>query len=193
LSSVSQSSFPPVVLAPVPPFPPRGPSGRFPRFIGTIEALRLPAARPTSLRFLRSVVPAPTRSGRETTGSPRFLRVPLVYMPCSTTPVGPRAGPIQHDDVAFRLCNGVGSHIFVISGLNNTACTLAVYASQPGSPLDHARLASGWWPALTGRAARSSRPAGTLREVSALNSSHPPHPGFSWRTANPSLHGSSAR
>src|SRR4030067_1133741 len=37
-------------------FPPRGPSGRFPRFIGTIGELRLLGVRPASLRFLRSAV-----------------------------------------------------------------------------------------------------------------------------------------
>ena len=42
---------------PAPPFPPRGPSGRFPRFLGTTKALRLPTAPPTSLRCLRSAVP----------------------------------------------------------------------------------------------------------------------------------------
>lgn len=42
---------------PAPPFPPRGPSGRFPRFIGTTKALRLPTAPPASLRCLRSAVP----------------------------------------------------------------------------------------------------------------------------------------
>ena len=45
---------------PAPPFPPRGPSGRFPRFIGTIKALRLPVAPPASLRCLRSAVPRST-------------------------------------------------------------------------------------------------------------------------------------
>ena len=37
-----------------------------------------------------------------------------------------------------------------LSRLSHTACTLAVYASQHGSPHDHARLASGCWPALPG-------------------------------------------
>jgi hypothetical protein len=37
-----------------------------------------------------------------------------------------------------------------ISGLHHTAPTLAVYASQGGSPRHHARLASGWWPAFAG-------------------------------------------
>ena len=36
-------------------------------------------------------------------------------------------------------------------GSNSAACVLAVYASQPGSSLDHARLASGWRPCLAGR------------------------------------------
>ena len=38
-----------------------------------------------------------------------------------------------------------------LSRLNHAACTLSVYASQPGSPPDHATLDSGWWPALTGQ------------------------------------------
>jgi len=39
----------------------------------------------------------------------------------------------------------------LISRLHRAACMLAVYASQPRSPSDHARLASGWWPTLAGR------------------------------------------
>ena len=38
-----------------------------------------------------------------------------------------------------------------LSRLYHAACTLSVYASQPGSPPDHAKLDSGWWPALTGQ------------------------------------------
>ena len=38
-----------------------------------------------------------------------------------------------------------------LSRLYHAACTLSVYASQPGSPPDHATLDSGWWPALTGQ------------------------------------------
>jgi hypothetical protein len=42
----------------MPRFPPRGPHGRlFPRFNGTTKALRLPAAHPAALRFLRLAVP----------------------------------------------------------------------------------------------------------------------------------------
>jgi hypothetical protein len=37
-------------------------------------------------------------------------------------------------------------------------CTLAVYASQPGLPLHHARLASGWRPTFPGRAASREVP-----------------------------------
>ncbi len=52
----------------------------------------------------------------------------------------------------------------LISGLNHTAYMLAVYASQPGLPHVHARLASGWWPAST---EREWLPAGLQREVSS--------------------------
>ena len=39
----------------------------------------------------------------------------------------------------------------IISGLNHTARSLAVYASQGGLPHHHARLASGWLASLSGR------------------------------------------
>ena len=52
---------------------------------------------------------------------------------------------------AFRCLENVSSHEEVISGLNHTAYTLAVYASQYRSPAYHARLASGWRPTFTGR------------------------------------------
>jgi len=45
-------------MVPVPRFPRRGPRGRsFPRFTGTIEALRHPAAHPAALRCLRLAIP----------------------------------------------------------------------------------------------------------------------------------------
>ena len=39
----------------------------------------------------------------------------------------------------------------VISGLNHTASVSAAYASSRALPHTHARLASGWWLAFTGR------------------------------------------
>jgi len=45
-------------MFPMPRFPPRGPHGRlFPRFAGTIKALRLPVVLPAALRYLRLAVP----------------------------------------------------------------------------------------------------------------------------------------
>ena len=89
---------------------------------------------------------------------------PLAEMADSETPVGPprqaiRALPYSS---ARRCClpritKRVGSHD-QFSRLNRTACTLAVYASQPRSPVHHARLASGWWPSLAGR---DSNPLGS--------------------------------
>jgi hypothetical protein len=86
----------------MPRFPPRGPHGcLFPRFVGTIKALRLPAVHPAAFRFLHLAVPrdhasfAPAiaacggdgpgvvhsvspsgTSSVETTGSPKFLGNP---------------------------------------------------------------------------------------------------------------------
>src|ERR1700730_12896529 len=48
-------------------FPPQGPSGWFPCFVGTYRALRLPAALPALLRCLRCAVP-PLRLGLRSRG-----------------------------------------------------------------------------------------------------------------------------
>ena len=66
-----------------------------------------------------------------------------------------------------------------LSKLNHVAHALAVYASQLSFPLSrsygHARLASGWWPAFTGR---GSQPRKVPNEVSASSTWLPPHPSF---------------
>ncbi len=66
-----------------------------------------------------------------------------------------------------------------LSKLNHAAHGLAVYASQLSFPLSrsygHARLASGWWPAFTGR---GSQPRKVPNEVSASSTWLPPHPSF---------------
>jgi len=111
----------------MPRFPPRGPRGRsFPRFYGTIKALRLPAALPAALRFLRLAVPrehscfacsawrsAPTPSLELVT---RYLRpgllpwrrqdlpsswgAPIPVCSCSSTPAGRRV-PDQNGTLAW--------------------------------------------------------------------------------------------
>jgi hypothetical protein len=66
-----------------------------------------------------------------------------------------------------------------LSKLHHAALILAVYASQLSFPLSrsygHARLASGWWPAFTGR---GSRPRKVPNEVLASSTWLPPHPSF---------------
>ena len=119
---------------------------------------------------------------KETSGSPKFPGYPLDLMPCSSTPTGP-AGPGHFGpaDVAFRSRYGVGSRDDkILSGLNHTAYPLAVYASQPGLPRGHARLASGRRArALPGR---DSYPHGPFVQFQrCFMSSYPPHPGFAWR------------
>ena len=75
----------------------------------------------------------------------------LTYMPRSLTPAGPGRLARQRTGVAFRLLNGVCSRIVVLSRLSHAACTLPVYASQPGSPPHHATLGSDRLPALSDR------------------------------------------
>jgi hypothetical protein len=67
-----------------------------------------------------------------------------MYVPCSQTPAGPRRSATTALRCVLRLIHGVDSCESYISRLNNTARTLAVYASQDGLLHRHARLAFGW-------------------------------------------------
>ena len=70
---------------------------------------------------------------------------PAARMPRSQTPT--RLTPSRSlDDLstAFRQTHGVGSREYADFGAHDTAYTLPVSASQPGSPQDHASLGSGW-------------------------------------------------
>jgi hypothetical protein len=85
---------------------------------------------------------------REDGGPPRFLG-DLRERALLSDPGGIAcARPWRRRDAAFRHFHNVGSRELTLSGLNHTARSLAVYASQPGSPRHHARLAPGCWPAL---------------------------------------------
>jgi len=92
----------------------------------------------------------------------RSWGTPIVLLPCSSTPAGPTHQAMQCVGAAPDLST-TKAPAFVLSRLNHTASTLAVYASQAGSPRHHARLASGCWPDSSGRACL---PAGFHRKVS---------------------------
>jgi len=152
-------------------------SDRVPPVQRYYELLRLPTALPAALRFLRLAVPGlhswfrsrhsrmPPQAGLElvtrclhpgialeTAGSPTFLGNPRVPVPCSSTPARPTApSPFRCVGTAPDVSHHEGSPREVISGLNHTTLALAVYASQPGLPRHHARLASGRWLGSTGR------------------------------------------
>jgi hypothetical protein len=72
--------------------------------------------------------------------------------------------------------------MMTISGLHHTARSLAVYASQPGLPRHHARLAPGCWPALPGGA---GYPQGPIERFPLYAS---PFPELSWRTQGQPLY-----
>jgi hypothetical protein len=100
-------------------------------------------------------------------------------MPCSVTPAGsPRQAisTLRYCLPSFlrrrlprRESFGAESH-----GLR-TRCLRSVTTVTRS----HVRLASGCWPSFAGR---DWLPAGSLCRVSELVTSHPPCPGFSWRT-----------
>jgi hypothetical protein len=106
------------------PFPPRGPSGQFPRFLSTVKhsdflpplprrfvsfasryrrspRVLLPRAQGATPvgQGLFTGFPTPD-SSTEATGPPRFLENPTMNVPCSSTP----AGPLRSATTALRCC-----------------------------------------------------------------------------------------
>ena len=210
---MSPPSVPPQAPPPGRPLPSTGSlQGRFPDFSGTIGRLRLLASPRASLRLLRSALPppappfAPTGAGRAPRGPGPFLTAapapplhggedetsqvpgrPLRTCPALRPPTGaPAPGPFGTGDGVFRHANGVDSAKMILSVLNHAACTLPVYASQPGSPPDCATLGSGWGPALAGQVSHLLGRIEGFRHVSP-STCLPPSPSFAWRNCMTSL------
>ena len=159
------------------------------------ETLRLPAARPASLRFLRSAVPswcsrfAPTQGEhqralartlfsrspnrvfrRRRQGLPGSLTDLGAYMPLLFDPGG-AVQPSQNDCTMLpsAVSTTSASSKWSFRGSIAAAYTLAVYASQCRLPGRHARLASGRWlvPLPGGVDVRlPAAPPGPIRRVS---------------------------
>lgn len=163
----------------MPPFPPVGPFGRFPTFFGTSRALRRPGPFPP-----RFVAFAWQYHSAFAGGDPRDSQVPG-WTPVRTCPaLGPRrdlggqaftAPEVQPS--APRTASAPSTR--ALSGLDHTACSLAVYASRPGLSPD---------PCKTRFRLVANRyrvgfdlPGPQLKVSETLTSSLPPSPGLSWR------------
>ena len=111
-------------------------------------------------------------------GPPRFLRVLL----CRRRALRPRrdlrSSHSRSIGAAAAQKTTTALAFSFVSRLYHTARALPVYASQPGSPPDHATLGTDWLLAFAGLGSLRAR---TLREVSVFDT-HPPLPGFAWRT-----------
>ena len=203
---MSPPSVPPQAPPPGRPLPSAGSlQVRFPGFISTIDRLRLLASPPASLRSLRSALPplappfappgpdalpedpdhfSPRRPRRvltvEKTRPPRFLDDPCLHAPLFDPGGAPAPGPFRTGVGVFRHANGVDSATIILSGLHHAACTLPVYASQPGSPPHHATLGSGWGPALAGQDSHLLGRIEGFRHVYP-STCLPPSPSFAWR------------
>jgi hypothetical protein len=79
---------------------------------------------------------SPSRHSRGSLRSPKFLGEPAVNMPCSCRPrPGDSQSVVWESLLPSTRTEGVGlTAISGISGLDHTACSLAVYASHRGSP-----------------------------------------------------------
>ena len=201
---MSPSSVPPQAPSSGRPLPIRRvPWGGFPDLIGTISRLRLLAPHRASLRFLRSALPPlrPLRSpgdGRFPAGLDHFYRgaraashrwrrrdlpgswTTLAYMPRSQTPADPQPQAITGPAMWSSADLTTSTPLRTLSRLYHAACTLSVYASQPGSPPDHATLDSGWWPALTGQDSHLLGRVEGFRHV-CPSTWLPPSPSLAWR------------
>ena len=84
--------------------------------------------------------------------TPRCLDNPCLHAPLSDPGGPPTPGHYSAGDGVFRTGYYVDSATMLIAGLNHAACTLPVYASRPGLPLDaqHSVPAGGQpWPGRT--------------------------------------------
>jgi len=155
--------------------------GWFPRFTATTTRSDFPNPPRRSLAFTRRFRTRIVRSTRDLPcSSATYATRAPIYDPDGTLGAGLRdyVPTYCSADIAFRACRLVGFHHVFLSGSNSAAHVLAVYASQRGSPLYHARLASGWWPYLSGR---ESNPLGRYVRfhcVLAIRSHHPPDRSF---------------
>ena len=183
-------SFPPTDPLTDSPFPPRGPLESVPPLHRYYQEFRLPTTHPDALRFLRLPVPhlrrlfAPAGTNAtpaglgldlpvahpafdtEIVGPPRFL-----WHPCAHAPLidpGETSSPRRSGDSVLpsAMCTALALTISLLSGLIHAACSLPVYASQLGSPRNHATLGSRQVASLC-RAGLS--PAGSLRKVSTVS------------------------
>ena len=99
-------------------------------------------------------------------------------VPCSSDPGGIFAlGRYRASMLPSAFTTASASAISIISGLNHTARSLAVYASQGELPQRHARLASGWLASLSGRVLVTR-----WVPTKGFRLFHSPFPGFAWRT-----------
>ena len=118
------------------------------RYPGVRLCSCLHAARRRPLAWSFAVRQPPCRSALGVTGSLTFLGNPHAFMPGSSTPAGQIVLAKRTTCTAPDLATPKARRDDTLSGLNNRALRLAVYASQPGLLPDHARLASGCRPAL---------------------------------------------
>jgi hypothetical protein len=177
--------------------------GEFPRFHGTIKALRFPAARPAALRCLRLAVPprplvlfAPRRTSapsgpgvvdpvspagsslRRRQDLPSSWGTPIARLPWSVD-AGGTAGtrPLRRSGAApgIRTAKAPAKGL---SALNSMASGLAVYASPGGLPRRDARLASSRWSGSAGRAFHPQGPDERFQSACDISS---PFPKLAWR------------
>ena len=114
-------------------------------------------------------------------GLPGSWGTPCVHALLSDPGGTLQPGPVWLSDAAFRRRDSVGSRNETLSGLNHTACTLAVYASRHRSPC----AAQDSLPAA-GQLCRAGLvtrrvPIGSFRHLCL-----PPPPGFAWRNTTTS-------
>ena len=173
------------------PFPPRGPLGRFPRFVGTTSCSDVrrpsrvvePTALVAALRFLRLALPP---RSVEAADSPRFLENPharavffdpdriasqaIRDMPYSSARHCCLPSPLRRRLLPFLALRGS------IARLVRSLSTLR----RPGLPRSRRKTRF----RLVAHLGRSGfQPAGFRREVSVVfSTSRSPHPGLAWRT-----------
>ena len=149
--------------------------------MGTRFTFTLPVAEQPGVAAARSSARGvhPSGEGREP--------IPVLVVdddPCVHAPLFDPGGPPSQATTGPAMWSSAkltaSAPHGTLSRLYHAACTLSVYASQPGSPPHHATLDSGWWSALTGQGFHLLGREDGFRHAYP-STWHPPSPSFAWR------------
>ena len=176
---MSRALFPQTVRQIGTSFPPQGPAGRFPCFVGTMRCSETPSSIPLRFVVLGSAVPSEDGDDGASQVPGKPSRACCALRDPGGTPNASTMAAIQH--VAFRDSDNVGSHDLTDFGAQSHSPLVRCLRFAVQVTRHHARLASDWLPRPW---SGGTSPAGFHRKVSACHVIPFPRLGLAHRSCS---------